>query len=118
MYTLFYRAWQKYRFHKHGRRKDGHPITAQSRAWLELRRKLGDPFFRHVLAYTGHSPETRSKRRCGPCQRFLQRLPVSSGNGRVDGLTSTNPPKSAWIPARRERNRGYEKMGPFGESSV
>ncbi len=54
MYTLFFRAWQKYRFIGMAAALAGNPVAQRIASLAGIdRARISDPFFSHSLAYTG-----------------------------------------------------------------
>jgi type VI secretion system protein ImpH len=96
MYTLFYRAWQKYRFISMAGGKTGNPITRSIASLAGIDEgKLSDPFYRHVLAYTGSfTGKTRSKEALRTMvSDFFNGLPVAIRQWQGRWTDVTNPPK-------------------------
>ena len=91
MYTLFYRAWQKYRFISMTQ-----PLTRRIACLAGLDEgKLADPFCRRVLAYTGSfAGKTRSKGALRTMlSDFFNGLPVSIRQWQGRWTEIVNPPK-------------------------
>ncbi len=63
MYTLFYRAWQKYRFIGMAAGLAGNPVAQRIASLAGIdRARISDPFFSRALAYTGSlAGKARSK---------------------------------------------------------
>jgi type VI secretion system protein ImpH len=96
MYTLFYRAWQKYRFIGMAAGKTGNPITRRIACLAGLDEKeLADPFYRRVLAYTGSfAGKTRSSQALRTMlSDFFNGLPVTIQQWQGRWTDIANPPK-------------------------
>jgi type VI secretion system protein ImpH len=96
MYTLFYRAWQKYRFISMAGGKAGNPITRRIASLAGLdESKIADPFYRRVLAYTGSlAGKTRSKEALRTMlSDFYDGLPVAILQWQGRWTELQNPPK-------------------------
>jgi type VI secretion system protein ImpH len=100
MYTLFYRAWQKYRFISMSGLGAGPNATNPiMRGVAHLagidEAKLSDPFFRRVLAYTGSfAGKTRSKETLRTMvSDFFNGLPVAIAQWQGRWTDISNPPK-------------------------
>jgi type VI secretion system protein ImpH len=93
MYTLFYRAWQKYRFIA---MTSASPISRRIASIAGLdESKLADPFYWRVLAYTGSlAGKTRSKEALRTMvSDFFNGLPVSILQWQGRWTDIQNPPK-------------------------
>jgi type VI secretion system protein ImpH len=96
MYTLFYRAWQKYRFVSMAGGKAGNPITRGVAHLAGLdEAKLADPFYRRMLAYTGSlAGKSRSKEALRTMvSDFYSGLPVTIRQWQGRWTDISNPPK-------------------------
>lgn len=96
MYTLFYRAWQKYRFIGIAGGKENHPIMRGIAHLAGIDEgKLADPFYRRVLAYTGcFAGKTRSKEALRiMVSDFFNGLPVTVVQWQGRWTEIANPPK-------------------------
>jgi type VI secretion system protein ImpH len=97
MYTLFYRAWQKYRFiNMNNGTSGGNPILRRIASFAGMDdTKLADPFFQRVLAYTGSfAGKTRSKEALRTMLGdFFNGLPVSILQWQPRWTEIANPPK-------------------------
>jgi type VI secretion system protein ImpH len=96
MYTLFYRAWQKYRFISMAAQGAGNPITRRIASLAGLdESKIADPFYRCMLAYTGSlAGKTRSKESLRTMiSDYFCGLPVSILQWQGRWTEIANPPK-------------------------
>jgi type VI secretion system protein ImpH len=96
MYTLFYRAWQKYRFISMTGGRAANPLTRRIACLAGIdESKLSDPFYQHVLAYTGSfAGKTRSKEALRTILGdFFNDLPVAILQWQGRWTDIVNPPK-------------------------
>ena len=96
LYTLFYRAWQKYRMVSMAAGLVDSPMAQRIAGLAGIgREKLGDPFYARVLAYTGSlAGRVRSKEALRALlSDFLGGLPVALCEWQPRWTEIHNPPR-------------------------
>lgn len=96
LYTLFYRAWQKYRMVSMAAGLVDSPMAQRIAGLAGIgREKLGDPFYARVLAYTGSlAGRVRSKEALRALlSDFLGGLPVALCEWQPRWTEIRNPPR-------------------------
>jgi type VI secretion system protein ImpH len=96
MYTLFYRAWKKYRFTSIATNGQQNPILSRIAACAGINPSLlSDPFYTKILSYSGcFSGKTRSKEalRC-IVSDFFDAIPVTIKEWQPRYTEILNPPR-------------------------